>query len=142
MTEWSSKYRFLDQCSQSFSSRDKSREYLARFYTFKRDFFKKGCSCIFFPFNQSTFPQYFYFFLKLVTNTRSLAKNQKNRTTLRVSTKRPKIGYFELKKRGIKIKKVRQQCQFLIFLMKFSQFMQFLMENRVGKIRNFPKSKK
>jgi hypothetical protein len=57
----------------------------------------------------------FLFFLKLGPNTRSLAKNQKNRTTLRVSTKRPKIGYFERKKRGTKIKKVRQNCQFLIF---------------------------
>jgi hypothetical protein len=32
-----------------------------------------------------------------------------------VSTKRTKIGYFEPKKRGTKIKKVRQKCQFLIF---------------------------
>jgi hypothetical protein len=32
-----------------------------------------------------------------------------------VSTKRPKIGYFEPKKRGTKIKKLRQKCQFLIF---------------------------
>ncbi len=32
-----------------------------------------------------------------------------------MSTKRPKIGYFERKKRGTKIKKVRQKCQFLIF---------------------------
>jgi len=53
--------------------------------------------------------------LKLGLNTRSLAKNQKNRTTLRVSTKRPKIGYFEPLKRGTKIKKVRQKRQFLIF---------------------------
>jgi hypothetical protein len=57
----------------------------------------------------------FLFFLKLGLNTRSLAKNQKNRTTLKVSKKRPKIGYFEPKKGGIKIKKVRQNCQFLIF---------------------------
>ena len=34
MTEWSSKYRFLDQCSQSLTSRDENSEYLARFYTF------------------------------------------------------------------------------------------------------------
>jgi hypothetical protein len=33
-TEWSSKNRFLDQCSQSFTSRDERSEYLARFYTF------------------------------------------------------------------------------------------------------------
>ncbi len=33
-TEWSSKNRFLDQCSQSFTSRDESSEYLTRFYTF------------------------------------------------------------------------------------------------------------
>jgi hypothetical protein len=33
-TEWSSKDRFLDRCSQSFKSRDKRSEYLARFYTF------------------------------------------------------------------------------------------------------------
>ena len=32
-----------------------------------------------------------------------------------MSTKRPKIGYFGRKKRGIKLKKVRQKCQFLIF---------------------------
>jgi len=32
-----------------------------------------------------------------------------------VSTKRPKIGYFERKKSTIKINKVRQKCQFLIF---------------------------
>ena len=32
-----------------------------------------------------------------------------------MSTKRPKIGYFEPKKRGTKIKKVRQKRQFLIF---------------------------
>jgi len=57
----------------------------------------------------------FLFFLKLGLNTRSLAKNQKNRTTLRVSTKRPKIGYFERKKRTIKINKVRQKCHLLIF---------------------------
>ncbi len=57
----------------------------------------------------------FLFFLKLGLNTRLLAKNQKNRTTLRVSTKRPKIGYFELKISTIKINKVRQKCQFLIF---------------------------
>jgi hypothetical protein len=44
-----------------------------------------------------------------------MAKNQKIRTCLRVSTKRPKIGYFEPKKRGTKIKKVRLKCQFLIF---------------------------
>jgi hypothetical protein len=34
-TELTLKDRFLDQCSQSFTSRDKSSEYLARFYTFK-----------------------------------------------------------------------------------------------------------
>ncbi len=34
-TEWSSKYRILDQCSQSFTSRDKSSEYLARLIAFK-----------------------------------------------------------------------------------------------------------
>jgi hypothetical protein len=34
MTEWSSKYRILDQWRQSFTSRDKSSKYLARFYTF------------------------------------------------------------------------------------------------------------
>ncbi len=51
--------------------------------------------------------------------------------------KRPKKGYFEPKKRGIKIKKVRQKCQFLIFLMKFSQFMQFLIENNKNKIKKF-----
>jgi hypothetical protein len=44
----------------------------------------------------------FLFFLKLGPNTRSLAKNQKKWTTLRVSTKRPKIGYFERKKKGHK----------------------------------------
>jgi len=32
--EWSSNNRFLDQYSQSFTSRDESSEYLARFYTF------------------------------------------------------------------------------------------------------------
>ena len=32
-----------------------------------------------------------------------------------MSTKRPKIGYFEPKKRGTKIKKVRQKCHLLIF---------------------------
>jgi hypothetical protein len=32
-----------------------------------------------------------------------------------VSAKRPKIGYFEPKKRGTKIKKVRQKCNLLIF---------------------------
>jgi len=32
-----------------------------------------------------------------------------------VSTKRPKIGYFEPKKRGTKIKKVGQKCHLLIF---------------------------
>jgi hypothetical protein len=32
-----------------------------------------------------------------------------------VSTKRPKIGYFEPKKRGTKIKKLRQKRHFLIF---------------------------
>ena len=57
----------------------------------------------------------FLFFLKLGLNTRSLAKNQIIRTTLRVSTKRPKIGYFEPKKRGTKIKKLRQKCHLLIF---------------------------
>jgi hypothetical protein len=36
MNEWSLKYRLLDQCSHSFTSRDKSCEYLARFYTFYR----------------------------------------------------------------------------------------------------------
>ncbi len=55
------------------------------------------------------------FFLKLGLNTRSLAKNQKNRTILRVSTKRPKIGYFEPNKRGTKIKKLWQKCHLLIF---------------------------
>jgi hypothetical protein len=40
-------------------------------------------------------------FLKLGPNTRS--------------TKQPKIGYFERKKRGTKIKKVQQKCQLLIF---------------------------
>jgi hypothetical protein len=35
ITAWSSKYRFLDQCSQLFTSRDESSEYLTRFYTFK-----------------------------------------------------------------------------------------------------------
>ena len=35
MTEWSSKDRILEQYSQSFKSRDKGSEYLARFYTFK-----------------------------------------------------------------------------------------------------------
>ncbi len=35
MTEWPSKYRFLDQCRQSYIHHEiKSREYLARFYTF------------------------------------------------------------------------------------------------------------
>ena len=32
-----------------------------------------------------------------------------------MSTKRPKIGYFEPKKKGTKIKKVRQKCHLLIF---------------------------
>ncbi len=32
-----------------------------------------------------------------------------------MSTKRPKIDHFEPKKRGTKIKKVLQNCQFLIF---------------------------
>ncbi len=32
-----------------------------------------------------------------------------------MSTKRPKIGYFERKKSIIKINKVRQKCQILIF---------------------------
>ena len=32
-----------------------------------------------------------------------------------MSTKRPEIGYFERKKSTIKIKKVRQNCQILIF---------------------------
>jgi hypothetical protein len=53
--------------------------------------------------------------LKPGLNTRSLAKNQIIRTTLRVSKKRPKIGFFEPKKRGTKIKKVRQKRQFLTF---------------------------
>ncbi len=66
------------------------------------------------PLNSPSNPNIFIF-LKLGLNTRSLAKNKKNRTTLRVSTKRPKIGYFEPKKRGSKIKKVRQKCQYLIF---------------------------
>ncbi len=64
-------------------------------------------------------PNIFIFFetrTKQGLNTRSLAKNQKYRTTLKVSTKRrPKIDYFEPKKRGIKLKKIRQKCQFLIF---------------------------
>jgi hypothetical protein len=67
-----------------------------------------------FPLKRPTNPN-FFFFLKLGPNTRILAKNQKNRTTLRVSTKRPKIGYIERKKSTIKINKVRQKCQFLIF---------------------------
>ncbi len=36
ITEWSSKYRLLDQYSQSFTSRDKSSEYLARFKSLKK----------------------------------------------------------------------------------------------------------
>ncbi len=35
--------------------------------------------------------------------------------TVSLISKRPKKGYFEPKKRGTKIKKVRQKCQFLIF---------------------------
>ncbi len=66
------------------------------------------------PLKRHTNPNIFIF-LKLGLNTRLLAKNQKHRTTLRVSTKRPKIGYFEPQKRGTKIKKVRQKFQFLIF---------------------------
>ncbi len=31
ITEWSLKYRFMDECSQSFTSRYESIEYLARF---------------------------------------------------------------------------------------------------------------
>ena len=34
-TEWPLKDSFVYQCSQSFTSQDKSSEYLARFYTFE-----------------------------------------------------------------------------------------------------------
>jgi hypothetical protein len=58
MTEWSSKYRFLDQCSHSFTSRDKCSEYLARFYTLNS--IKKIKKNIFYlpvkNLNRSTFP--------------------------------------------------------------------------------------
>ncbi len=72
-------------------------------------FFKKDAIAFSAPLNSPNNPNMFiffetYFFL-----------NQKNRTTLRVSTKRPKIGCFEPNKRGTKIKKVRQNCQYLIF---------------------------
>jgi hypothetical protein len=77
-------------------------------------------------FKTSHLPQYYYFFLKPGLNTRSLAKNQIIRTLLRVSTKRPKIGYSEPKIRGTKTKKVRQKCHLLIFFMIFSQFIHFL----------------
>jgi hypothetical protein len=76
--------------------------------------------------------------LKLGLNTRSLAKNQKNQTTLRVSTKRPKIGYFEPKKRGTKIKKVRQKRQFLIFFYEiFTVYAVSGGEYKKMKIKNF-----
>ncbi len=58
----------------------------------------------------------FLFFLKLGLNTRSLAKIRIIQTTLRVPPKRTKIVYFfKPLKMGIKIKKIRQKCQFLIF---------------------------
>jgi hypothetical protein len=57
----------------------------------------------------------FLFFTKLEPNTRSLAKNQKNRILLRVSSIRSKRGSFERLIRGLKKKKVRQKCQFLKF---------------------------
>ncbi len=64
------------------------------------------------PLNSPINPNIFIF-LELGLNTRSLAKNQKDRTTLRVSTKRPKMGYFEPKK--LKNKESSQKCQYLIF---------------------------
>ncbi len=47
-----------------------------------------------------------------------------------MSTKRPEIGYFKAKKRGAKIKKVRQKCHLLIFFNEIMQFTQLLIENK------------
>ena len=66
------------------------------------------------PLKLPTNPNIFIFF-ETRTQYKVAGKNQIIRTLLRVSTKRPIIGYFEPKKRGIKIKKVRQNCQYLIF---------------------------
>ncbi len=55
-----------------------------------------------------------------------------------MSTKRPKIGYFEPKKRGTKIKKVRQKRQFLIFFYEiFTVYAVSGGEYKKMKIKNF-----
>jgi hypothetical protein len=55
-----------------------------------------------------------------------------------VSTKRPKIGYFDPKKRGTKIKKVRQKCHLLMFFNEiFIVYALFDGKYEIIKIKNF-----
>ena len=66
----------------------------------------------------------FLFFLKLGFNTRSLTKNHKNRTCLRVSTKRPKIDCDEVQlSKTRKRENVKRENCFRVFnfILKFQK---------------------